>query len=43
MRIERLDRRLFRIEAVAGASVVILGLLFAALKLDAIKTFLGIS
>jgi dCTP deaminase len=43
MRIERLDRRLFRIEAVAGAAVVILGLLFAALKLDAIKTFLGIS
>jgi dCTP deaminase len=41
-RIERLDRRMFRIEAIAYALAAILSLLFAALKLDAIKTFLGL-
>jgi dCTP deaminase len=42
-RIDRLDRQFFNIKAGAGVLVVILSLLFAALKLDAVKSFLGIS
>ena len=45
-RIELLDRRLFRIEAAGFALSVlamILGLIFAALKIDSVETFLGLT